>query len=219
MNAREAQKREVDRQVGSMLARSAGFRALPPAEQARIRANTSAIVDTLAQGRLGRAAAPAAVSGALSRDPYAVPLDVTLPAAPTLPGMQPPAGGTPGATTQFTGGVQPGSSTTFGPKEQGDFGTAIATGVNQDGELLRQVTFPAFVAELVQVVFQSVVDASIQQMKAYGELVQSVVMSLNDFRDANVTENQGRDHLVSKFPKLMQINMSEAGPRVGLRSG
>ena len=65
--------------------------------------------------------------------------------------------------------------------------------------------------------FQAVVDASIKQMKAYGELVQSVTMSLNDFRDANVTENQARDHLVGKFPQLMQVNITDAGPRVGMR--
>src|SRR6185295_5846282 len=85
------------------------------------------------------------------------------------------------------------------------------------GELLRQVNFPAFVAELIRGVFNAVVDASIQQMKAYGELVQSVAMSLNDFRDANVSENQGRDHLVSKYPDLMQINVVEGQPKVGVR--
>ena len=63
------------------------------------------------------------------------------------------------------------------------------------------------------------VDASIQQMRAYGDLVQQVAMSLSDFRDANVTENQGRDHLVSKYPQLFQINVNQGQPRVGLRPG
>jgi hypothetical protein len=92
-------------------------------------------------------------------------------------------------------------------------------GVQQTGELLREVNFPNFVAELIQGVFQAVVDASIQQMKAYGELVQSVAMSLSDFRDQNVTENQARDHLAGKYPNLMQVNITENGPRLGPRAG
>jgi hypothetical protein len=210
------QAREVDRQVSNMLARSAGYQALSADEQAQVRRNTAAIVGTMVDNRLAQARGQASAGGPLD-DPYAVPMDLLPPPMPVLPGaggMQPGGGG---AQRTFTGGVQPGSKMTFGPKEEGDFGTAVATGVSMAGELLRQVNFPAFVAELVQGVFQAVVDASIQQMKAYGELVQGVVMSLNDFRDANVTENQGRDHLVSKFPQLMQINVTREGPRVGLR--
>jgi hypothetical protein len=44
-------------------------------------------------------------------------------------------------------------------------------------------------------------------------------MSLNDFRDQNVTENQGRDHLVSKYPTLMQVNITPEGPKVGPKPG
>jgi hypothetical protein len=215
MSSRDHQRREVERQVKTMLGRSAAFRALPSAEQQRITHDTSAVVDTMAQNGIAQRRSP-------ERDPYAVPFETGVPTAPglppppTLPGMQPPPSS--GSTPTFTGGAQPGAKT-FGPQQQGDFGTAIATGTSQAGELLRQVNFPAFVAELVQGVFQAVVDASIQQMRAYGELVQSVAMSLNDFRDANVSENQGRDHLVSKFPNLMQINVTDGGPRVGLRPG
>jgi hypothetical protein len=209
------QQREVDRQVDGMLGKSAGFRALSHDEQAEVRKNTAAIVAAMAENGLAQAASAPAPS-----DPFAVPLVTTTPpgmAPGTMPGL--PGAGTGGSgagARQFTGGAQPNASR-FGPEKAGDFGSAIATGVAMAGELLRQVNFPAFVSELVQGVFQAVVDASIQQMKAYGELVQGVVMSLNDFRDANVTENQGRDHLVSKFPQLMQINMGDSGPRVGLR--
>jgi hypothetical protein len=56
-------------------------------------------------------------------------------------------------------------------------------------------------------------------MKAYGELVQGVTMSLNEFRDQNVTENQGRDHLAKKFPTLMQVNIVDGHPRMGLKPG
>ena len=203
----------VDREVSKLLGQSPAFRSLSPAEQAEIRRNTAAIAGTMVDNKVAQA------NRTRPRDPYAVPLvesGPTFPTAPVAPGVQPTAPQNP--TPQFTGGVQPGAGQSgFGPRKQGDFGSAIATGINQAGELLRQVNFPAFVAELVQGVFQAVVDASMQQMRAYADLVRSVSMSLSDFRDQNVSENQARDHLVSKFPSVMQLNFGDDGPRVGLR--
>jgi hypothetical protein len=207
-----AQQQEVERQVTDMLARSASFQALSRDEQERIRRDTTAVVDTMVQNKLRQG------SQALgATDPFAVPMGpgVVSGGMPTLPGQ---GGGQ--QQPQFTGGAtQPGTQANFGPTNLGDFGSGIAMGVAQTGQLLREVNFPAFVAELVQGVFQAVVDASIQQMKAYGELVQSVTMSLNDFRDQNVTPNQGRDHLASKYPTLMQVNITDSGPRVMPRPG
>jgi hypothetical protein len=200
------QQAEIDAQVDRLLAKSAAFRSLPLAEQASIRKNTASVVRTMAENRLAQ--------GRRRPDPYAVPLEGPVGGIP-LPGL--PGGGGTTQPAPFTGGATQRPENQIGPKELGDFGTGIAVGVAQAGELLRQVNFPAFVAELIRGVFNAVVDASIQQMKAYGELVQSVAMSLNDFRDANVSENQGRDHLVSKYPDLMQINVVEGQPRVGVR--
>ena len=207
--SRLEQEQEVQRQVGEMLGRSVSFHSLPPAERETILRNTAAIVGTLAENRLSQAAA--------AGDPFAVPMDGGSP----FPSR---GGGSGGVTTTENGAFLSGKggatqrrADNIGPKKAGDFGSAIALGVQQTGELLREVNFPNFVAELIQGVFQAVVDASIQQMKAYGELVQSVAMSLSDFRDQNVSENQGRDHLVSKYPTLMQVNIVDGQPRVGPR--
>lgn len=212
----QQQRQEVDNQVQALFAKSAAFQALSPEDRARIQANTSEILNTMAQNKLSQAQHGTGL--ATMADPYAVPMSYGQPQQGAIP---PFTGGTQtgGQAPPFTGGAQPGSQNTFGPTTIGEFGTGVAVGVQQAGELLRQVNFPAFVAELIQGVFQAVVDASIQQMQAFGELVQGVVMSLNDFRDANVTENQARDHLVGKFPNMMQINISDQGPRVGLRPG
>jgi hypothetical protein len=207
-----AQQEEVRRQVGEMLSRSASFQALSRDEQNKIREGTTAIVDTMVQNKLRQTS-----RGQGGEDPFAVPMftqggTVGPPPLPGQGGMQ--------QQPQFTGGAtQPGAKANFGPASTKDFGAGIAMGVAQTGQLLREVNFPAFVAELVRGVFQAVVDASIQQMRAYGELVQSVTMSLNDFRDQNVSSNQGRDHLVSKYPTLMQVNITDQGPRVGPRPG
>jgi len=210
MNAStQQQRREVDRQVDALFANSASFHAMPAEERARIQRQTADIVEAMAHNRMNQAG-----GAARTGDPFAVPLEGGLPQPPGLPGQQ---GDT--QPPQFTGGAQPGATASLMPQKAGDFGSGIAMGVQQAGEMLRQVNFPAFVAELIQGVFQAVVDASIQQMRAYGELVQSVAMSLSDFRDANVSENQARDHLVGKFPDLMQINITDEGPRVGVRPG
>ena len=205
-----AERAVVNQQVAELLDRSAAFRALPAHEQSAILRNTEDVAGVMVANRLAAGAAPVSGLG----DPYAVPFEGLTP--PPLPGL---GGTTAPAKPTFTGGATQRRSDGIGPKTSKDFGAAIAMGVQQTGELLREINFPAFVAELVQGVFQAVVDASIQQMKAYGELVQGVTMSLNEFRDQNVTENQARDHLSKKYSTLMQVNIVDGRPRMGLKPG
>lgn len=49
--------------------------------------------------------------------------------------------------------------------------------------LLTALDFPSFVSDLVAGVFDAIVDASIEQMEAYGRLVADVCASIDDFRD------------------------------------
>jgi hypothetical protein len=111
-----------------------------------------------------------------------------------------------------------------GGAEEGVFrAQAAREGAAAAGALLQNVNVPDFVSQLIQGVFHSIVQSSIEQMEAYGRLVQSVAMTLNQFRDENVSANQGRDHLVEQFPDLfrLDIDTGEDGeqPRVRLRDG
>jgi hypothetical protein len=116
-----------------------------------------------------------------------------------------------------TGEPEPGKFVAQGARE----GAAVA------GALLREVNFPEFVSGLINGVFHSIVQSSIEQMEAYGRLVADVAKTLNQFRDENVSVNQGRDHLVDSFPDLFQIDIDSGsdffgesgGPRVRLRDG
>lgn len=98
-------------------------------------------------------------------------------------------------------------------------------GAEVAGVILQQVSFPAFVSGLINGVFESIVNSSIKQMEAYGQLVANVAKSLNDFRDENITANQGRDYITDKFPDLFDLDTGNAsggdgsGPRIRLRSG
>src|SRR6185503_3825458 len=101
------------------------------------------------------------------------------------------------------------------------------------GALLDAVNFPEFCAGLINGVFHSIVQSSIEHMEAYANLVADVSKSLNQFRDDNTTQNQGRDHLVEQFPDMFQLSMdgggfdmggfgdqgAAPGPRVVLREG
>jgi hypothetical protein len=80
------------------------------------------------------------------------------------------------------------------------------------GALLQQVNFPDFCAGLINGVFHSIVQTSIEQMEAYAKLVADVSKSLNDFRDENTTQNQGRDHLVQNFPDVFQLQTGGDDP-------
>ena len=130
---RDSQKREVELQVRRMFGQSRAFAEMPREEQERILANTTAIVDTMAQNKLAQAA---------GGDPYAVPFIGELPKLPGSPGS--PGSSTSG-TPAFTGGAQPGATAKLAPQKLTDFGAGLAVGVGQAGELLRQVNFPAFV--------------------------------------------------------------------------
>lgn len=114
--------------------------------------------------------------------------------------------------------------------EDGKFSAQGASeGARVAGALLQAVNFPEFCAGLIDGVFHSIVTSSIQQMEAYAKLVADVSKSLNQFRDENTTQNQGRDHLVEQFPDLFEISVdtgdfsfgdeASAGPRVVMREG
>ena len=68
------------------------------------------------------------------------------------------------------------------------------------GRLVGEVDFPDFVSDLINGVFDAIVDASIRQMKAYAQLVGGVAKSLAEFSDTNISDNRARGHLVDEFP-------------------
>lgn len=106
---------------------------------------------------------------------------------------------------------------------------AAREGAQVAGVLLKQVNFPDFCASLIKGVFHAIVTSSIEQMEAYGKLVASVSQTLNQFRDENVSDNQGRDQLCEQFPDLFQLGTAggddpfsgpgSGQPRVQLKDG
>jgi hypothetical protein len=83
---------------------------------------------------------------------------------------------------------------------------AVEQGVQQFGELVKKVDFPKFVGGLIKNVFQAIVESSIEQMRAYGELVANVAKTVDEFAQDNISENNSRDWLAGKYPDALGIS-------------
>ena len=84
-------------------------------------------------------------------------------------------------------------------------------------ETLNAIAFPTFVADLIKGTFNAIVDASIQQMEAYGKLLANVAKTVDQFMSENITDTQARDCLSSAFPEHFKLQIEDGQPRVKQR--
>ena len=84
------------------------------------------------------------------------------------------------------------------------------------GEVARStlgaIDFPSFVASLIQGTFQSIVDASIQQMEAYAEMLKNVASTVDSFMDDNITDGTARDFLADQYGGVLRRDTSGGSP-------
>ena len=79
------------------------------------------------------------------------------------------------------------------------------------GAMVNEIDFPGFVSQLVHGTFDAIVDASIRQMESYSSLVSAVAKTVDQFTEENVTFNQARDWLVSRYPGEIALKLPESG--------
>jgi hypothetical protein len=82
---------------------------------------------------------------------------------------------------------------------------AVREGVEQFGALVKKVDFPKFVGGLIKNVFQAIVESSIEQMRAYGELISNVAKTVGEFANDNISQAAGRDWLAQKYPDAVEV--------------
>lgn len=82
-------------------------------------------------------------------------------------------------------------------------------------DTINAIAFPKFVADLLKGTFNAVVDASIQQMEAFGTLLANVAKTVDQFMADNITDNQARDWLVANYPQHFYIDHSGASGGAG----
>lgn len=119
----------------------------------------------------------------------------------------------------------------LGPRPEGDApaggdgqvpapsGGAVPTGQSATGRVgevaratLSAIDFPQFVASLIQGTFQAIVDASIQQMEAYAELLRNVARTVDQFMAENISEGTAKDYLADKYDRLLTRDTSDGRP-------
>lgn len=106
------------------------------------------------------------------------------------------------------------------PPPADEFSPRAASQVGRITEqTLNAIAFPTFVSDLIQGTFQAIVDASIQQMEAYGNLLANVAKTVDQFMSDNITDNQARDYLAASYPAHFRVDTSSETPRVRLREG
>jgi len=94
---------------------------------------------------------------------------------------------------------------------------ALREGTETFRELVDSVDFPEFVSGLIQGVFQAIVDASLQQMEAYTELLAATVKTVDQFADDHISEAQAREHIASRYPSIVRIVNGPEGSSLQLR--
>lgn len=122
----------------------------------------------------------------------------------------PPAGGGPATARSLadaTSGNDP--AATPAPRPQ-----ATETIARRTGAMVNEIDFPGFVAQLVHGTFDAIVDASIRQMESYSSLVTAVAKTLEQFTEENVTPNQARDWLATRYPGEVQLLLPDGGDQV-----
>jgi hypothetical protein len=87
--------------------------------------------------------------------------------------------------------------------------TAVASGVEQFGALVQKVDFPRFVGGLIKNVFQAIVESSIEQMRAYGELIANVAKTVDQYMSDNISPDAGRNYLAQRYPDVLSVQLSQ----------
>lgn len=91
----------------------------------------------------------------------------------------------------------------------GAVGDTTAKVGEQFGNIVRQVDFPKFVSSLVDSIFKTIINSSIQQMKAYQEMVESIAKSAEQYAQDEVSDDEASTYLKQRMPSA--FNPSSPG--------
>jgi hypothetical protein len=174
----------VSAQVNALLSSSAAWHELSPAQRAELSANLNKI---------------AAYSAALVQEDFA--LSERLGQTPMLRKqvLEPPPLAEAAADPP-----PPPRADEFAPRAVDQVGRVTR-------ETLNAIAFPTFVADLIKGTFNAIVDASIQQMEAFGALLANVAKTVDQFMSDNITDNQARDWMAAQYPEHFKVSVSRGG--------
>ncbi|MFH1465890.1 MAG: hypothetical protein ABIO70_15995 [Pseudomonadota bacterium] len=205
MNTDPGKLSTVRSEVRSLLERSATFRDLPADRRRQIAQDLVKVGAFLADPSwLGRPAAPEAGAQA-EQVLHALRTEVLA----NTPGGPPLA-----QAAAASDDVQARLAEAPGQVGQDFKAGAVREGVDAFQKMVQAVDFPKFVSGLVQGVFQAIVDASIQQMEAYGELMAAVSKSVGQFAEDHISDAQARDFIANRNPRQVVVVNTPEGARL-----
>src|SRR5262245_27003029 len=187
-------------QVSALLTASTSFHGLPPEQQQRMRDDLVKI---------------AAYTAALVQDDWAISKKLgQKPLLREQTVISPPAnsaGATEPAPLAQAAAKEP-------PPPPEEFSPRAASQVAKiTRDTLNAIAFPTFVADLIKGTFQAIVNASIQQMEAYGELLANVAKTVDQFMADNITDNQARDFVAARYPGHFRIEAGDNAAQLRVR--
>ncbi len=200
--------RAVRPQVRALLESSPGFRAMPVSQQQELARTMVRVASYMAnpEGLAKQELTPG--QGVLAKGQGVDEGDGTAPPARALAGEVDQA--------------KRKASEKVGTFAGSDFEAgSVRQGADNFRNFVGAVDFPKFVGGLIQNVFQAIVDASIQQMEAYAELLKAVAQTVDQFAADNISMANARDWLVQRFPEDLELGRGEDGGeyRVRVREG
>ncbi|MCR5882309.1 hypothetical protein LRS03_05315 [Rhizobacter sp. J219] len=198
MNTRTPSEVQRVRQLNELLLGSPSYQALDAGTQREL------------------AQAVGKINGFLAADPAS---GLARPFAPDLSSLR--AGG-PGASAPPASGWPAPPSPAPAPAGAAPAPAGGSPGaVSRAGEVARAtlsaIDFPSFVASLIQGTFQAIVNASIQQMEAYAEMLKSVAGTVDRFMQDNISDGMARDHLAEQYGQLFTRDTSGGTPRLSMQ--
>ena len=191
-------KRLVESQVYALLTSSPNYHGLSPAQRKQMRDDLVKI---------------ASYSAALVQDDWAISRKLgqtPLLREQTIFAPLAQAVGQESAPLARSAADEPPPSEEFNPR-------AASQVARITRDTLNAVAFPTFVADLIKGTFQAIVNASIQQMEAYGQLLANVARTVDQFMAENITDNQARDYLVGRYPGHFRLEVSDKAARLRVR--
>ena len=181
---------EIRQRAREALLRSHAFRALAEKDRNQIETDLVQTLSYLADPTAGRPE--------LARIARAID-------APVKGGSRAIAGTLADATEQLKGRLAE------EPKQvgKGFVGGAAREGGQVMKQWVKDVDFVGFVTGLIHGVFESIVSSSIRQMEAFGNLLEAVVKSVNEFANEDIGGEKARDYLAGKYPEALKHDRSD----------
>jgi len=91
-------------------------------------------------------------------------------------------------------------------QEAGRFEPRAASQIGRvTSETLRAVAFPTFVADLIHGTFNAITQSNIKQMEAFTSLLENVGKTVDSFMQSNVSDDQARGWLSSRYPQHITV--------------